>query len=142
MRSSILTSTAVSLATFAHHLARRLVGTEALEGGGTQLTRACPFNELELRHELGLDVMGGSRRRADVKQALLMRQWFHQACQLLEHRVSKTGSDLACVYQFAVVVVPDQERARISAPFAFALQPSSDHELLTIAVLDLSLIHI
>src|ERR1700704_6949481 len=127
-RPSILTSTAVSLATFAHNLAWRLVDTQALEGRRAQLAGARPFHELELCHGLGLDEMGCLRRRPRVKRALFLLEWFHQRGQLFQHGVSETGSNLACVHQLAFVVIADEQRARVSAALAFAFQPTADHQ--------------
>src|SRR4029077_13213264 len=79
VRSSILTSTAVSLATLAHHLARRRAGTQPLERGCSKLSGAGPFHELELCHEPRLDVVGLSRRRAGVERVLVLYQRLHQA---------------------------------------------------------------
>src|SRR5450759_2271535 len=107
-RSSILTSTAVSLATFAHHLACRLVGAQTLERRCAQLAGPCPLHELELCH------------------------------QLLEHRVAETGADLSDIHKLLVlVVVADQQRTRIAAALALALEPAPDDQLLAVPVLHL-----
>src|SRR4029077_2346660 len=95
VRSSILTSTAVSLATLAYHLARRNAVAQPLERGRSKLSRSRPFHELELCHEPRLDVVGLFRWRAGVERALVLCQRLHQPVQLLEHRIRKTGPDLA-----------------------------------------------
>src|SRR5450759_1679619 len=137
VRSSILTSTAVSLATFAHHLACRFVETQALEGGCAQLTGARPFHELDLCHEFWLDEARRFRGLTDIEWAGRLLERFHQVLQLFQHRVGEAGPDLARVDELALLVVADQQRARMPAPLAFAFQPSTDHELLAVAVLDL-----
>src|ERR1700681_4897767 len=110
-RSLILTSTAVSLATFAHHLARRLVRAQALERGSSQLARFRPFHELELCHEFRLHEMRRSWRGADVKGAPVLLEGLQQRGQLLQHRIGEPGSDLACVHKPPLVEIADQQRA-------------------------------
>src|SRR5450759_828121 len=137
-RSSILTSTAVSLATFAHHLACRLVGAQTLERRCAQLAGPCPLHELELCHQLGLHEMRGFWRRADIKWALRLLEGLHQRGQLLEHRVAETGADLSDIHKLLVlVVVADQQRTRIAAALALALEPAPDDQLLAVPVLHL-----
>src|SRR5260370_40667401 len=57
VRSSITTSTDVSLGNFAHHFSRRLVRTQSLEGRCAQLPGFGPLHELALSHHLGLDAI-------------------------------------------------------------------------------------
>src|SRR5712691_203880 len=78
LRASIWTSISVLLATFAHHLARRLVRAQAFESGRAQLARLGPLDELELSHQLGLHEMGGLGRRASVERAALTLERLHQ----------------------------------------------------------------
>src|SRR4029077_16820633 len=94
VRSSILTSTALSLANFSHQLARRDARAQPLERGRSQLSGAGPFHELELCHEPRLDVVGLSGKRAGVEGTLVLCKWLHQARQLVEHRIRKTCSHL------------------------------------------------
>src|SRR5450759_3100127 len=137
-RSSILTSTAVSLATFTHHLAGGLVAAQTLERRCAQLARAGPFHKLELCHELRLHEVRLSWRRTNVKRALRLLQGFHQRGQLFEHRVAETCADLSGVHKrLVLVVVADQQRSRIASPSAFALEPAPDHELLAVVILHL-----
>src|SRR5882672_7438550 len=137
VRSSILTSTAVSLATFAHHLARRRAGAQPLERGRSKLSGAGPFHELELCHEPRLYVVGISRGRAGVERAFVLRQRHHQGGQLLEHRIRETCSDLSRVYELALVVVAHKQGAWITTAPALARRPSGDNEILAVVVLDL-----
>src|ERR1700686_842331 len=137
-RSSILTSTAVSLATFAHHFACRLGGPKPLERRCAHLAGPCPLHELELCHQLGLREMRGFWRRADIKRALRLPQGFHQRRQLLEHRVAETGADLSGIHKLLfLVVIADQQRTRIAAALALALEPAPDDQLLAVPVLHL-----
>src|SRR5258708_26732160 len=87
VRSSIRTSTAVSLATLAHHLARRLVRAQPLEGRRPQLAGSGPFHELELCHEPRLEEMRSLGRRSRVERAGFDLERLHQALQLVQHRV-------------------------------------------------------
>src|SRR6266853_559252 len=137
VRPSIWTSTSVDLATFAHHLLRGLVRTQALERRRAQLARPRPLDELDLRDELRLDEMGFTRRLANGERALALREGFHRALQLLEHRVGEPGPHLARIGELARVVVADEERPRLPISFALALDPAADHELLAVVVLDL-----
>src|SRR5487761_1123813 len=137
-RSSILTSTAVSLATFAHHLASRLVGAQTLERRRAQLSRAGPLHELELCHEPGLHEVRLSGRRAQVKRALRLLERLHQRRQLLKHRVAETCANLARVHKLLVLcVIADEQRPRIASPLALTLQPAPDDQLLAMVVLHL-----
>src|SRR5579859_714871 len=137
VRSSIRTSTGVSLATFAHDLSRGLVRTQSLEGGRPQLSGSGPFHELELCHELRLEEVGGLRWRAHVERVGLHLERLHQGLQLVERRVGEAGPDLAGIDKLSVPVVADQQRARLAAALAFPFQPASDDQLLPVAVLDL-----
>src|SRR5579859_1873172 len=137
VRSSIRTSTGVSLATFAHDLPRGLVRTQSLERGRPQLSGSGPFHELELCHELWLEEVGRLGWRAHVERVGLHLERLHQALQLLERRVGEAGPDLAGINEFAVPVVADQQRARLAAALALALQPAGDDQLQPVAVFDL-----
>src|SRR5258708_13834725 len=53
VRPSIWTSTSVLLATFTHHLDRRLVRPQSLQFRRPQLLRVGAFQELELSHQIG-----------------------------------------------------------------------------------------
>src|SRR5438477_12645128 len=137
VRSSIRTSTGVSLATLARDLPRGLVHAQSLERRRPQLSRSGPFHELELCHERRLDEMRRLRRRAHIERAGLRLERLHQALQLLERRVGEAGPHLARINEFAVPVVADQQRARLATTLALALQPARDNQLLPVAVLDL-----
>src|SRR6202171_1830456 len=137
VRFSIWTSTSVLLATFAHHLTRRLVRAQALERWGAQLARLGPLDELEFPHQLGLHEMRALRRCAAIKRARFALQRFQQLAELLEHLVSEAGADLARVHELPLVVIAHQQCTGISAPLALAVEPARDHELLAHAVLDL-----
>src|SRR5216684_4719006 len=137
VRSSITTSTDVSLGNFAHHLSGGLVRSQSLEGRRAQLPGFGPLHELELSHQLGLDEMNALRRRAAIEWARLALERLHQLAQLLERRVGEAGADLACVYELAIVVVADEDRTRQTSALALAIQPTADDELLAHAVLDL-----
>src|SRR5690348_1623470 len=95
---SICTSTDVSLATFAHHVLRRLVDAEPLERWRAELPTPSPLDELELGHDLGFDEMRGSRRRrARFERTLIDRQRFQFDVQLVQRPVGETRADLAGV---------------------------------------------
>src|ERR1700682_4709447 len=128
VRSSILTSTSVLLATFAHHLPCRLVRAQALERRRAQLPGLRPFHELELSHELGLDEVGALGRRATIKRARLALQRVQQRLQLLEHLAGKPGAALARINKVTLLVVADQQRAGVTPPLALAFEPASDHQ--------------
>src|ERR1700716_741039 len=87
VRPSIWTSTSVLLATFAHHLTRRLVRPQPLERRRAQLARLGPLDELELAYELGLHEMRALGRRAPVERARFALQRFQHLAELLEHLV-------------------------------------------------------
>src|SRR5579859_2053315 len=137
VRSSIRTSTAVSLATLAHHLACGLVRAQSLEGRRSQLAGSGPLHELELCHEPRLDEMRSLGRRPHLERAGLDLERLHQALQLAEHRVAEASAYLAGVHKLAVLVIADQERAGLTATLALAFHPTPDHKLLPVAVLDL-----
>src|SRR5260370_38038013 len=84
VRSSITTSTDVSLGNFAHHLSRRLVRTQSLEGRCAQLPGFGPLHELELSHQLGLDEMNPLWRSAAIEPARLAVELLHQLAQPLK----------------------------------------------------------
>src|ERR1700747_3617202 len=74
---SIWTSTDVSLATFAHHVVRRLVDAESLERRRAELPTPSPLDELELGDDLRFDEMRcPRRRRARFEWTLLDRERF------------------------------------------------------------------
>src|ERR1700694_5567128 len=113
VRSSILTSTSVLLATFADHLRRRPVPSPPLERGRAQLARPGPLDELELPDQLGLDEVRLFGRLAPVERARLELPGCQQRLQLVEHLVSKAGADLARIHELILVVVADQQRAGV-----------------------------
>src|SRR5260370_2706707 len=139
VRPSICTSTAVSLATFAHHLLRGLVDAKSLEGRRAELPAPRPFHELELGDDLRLDEVGGSRRRrAGLEWVLVGGDGLQLCVQVVERFVGEPGTDLSGVDELPLlVVVAHQERARISASLALAVEPAADDELLPEMVLDL-----
>src|SRR5438270_3622787 len=139
VRPSIWTSTAVSLATFAHDLSCRLVAAETLEGGGAELAAARPFHELELGHDLRLDeVRGPWRLGSGAEGVRLCGERLQLVVELVERLVREAGPDLAGVDEPAVaVVVADQQGAGVAAALPFAVEPAADDELLPVAVLDL-----
>src|SRR5581483_9920764 len=65
------------------------------------------------------------------------RERFQQRVELLERGVREPGAHLAGVDELAVLVVAHEQRTRVAAAFALAVEPASDHELLPVAVLDL-----
>src|SRR5258708_32123375 len=113
VRSSIRTSTAVSLATLAYDLARGLVRAQSLEGRRPQLAGSGPFHELELCHELGLDEVRRFRRRAKVEWVGLHLEWFQRCLQLLEHCIGEACAHLAGVHELPILVIADHQRARL-----------------------------
>src|SRR5438270_10416094 len=137
VRFSIWTSTEVSLATFAHHLFGRLVDPDALESRRAQLTAARPLDELELGHDLRLDEVRRLRRFAYVKRILVRGERLQLGVQLVENLVGEAGPNLPGVDELPVFVVTDEQRARMAAPLALAVEPARDHQLLAVAVLDL-----
>src|SRR5713101_5217090 len=137
VRSSMTTSTDVSLGNFAHHLSCRLVCTQSLEGRCTQLPGFGPLHELELSHQIGLDEMNAHRWRAAIERARLAFERLHKLAQLLQRGVCESGADFACVHELAIVVITDKQRSWQAAALAFAFEPAADHELLAHAVLDL-----
>src|SRR6266852_2524817 len=137
LRPSIWTSTEVSLATFAHHLASGLVEAETLECRRAQLASPRPLDELELAHDLWFDEVCRTWRRAEIERILVRGQWLQRLVQLFQCLVREPGTDLSGVGEFAVLVIADQNGARIAAPLAFALEPAADHELLAHPVFDL-----
>src|SRR5690348_6613375 len=137
VRRSIWTSTDVSLATFAHHIAGRLVDAKALEGRRAQLPAARPLHELELGHDLRLDEVRGLRRRPEIERVLVGGQRFEPGVELVQDLVGEARADLARVDKLAVLVVTDEQRAGIALAFAFALEPPTDDQLLAVVVLDL-----
>src|SRR4029077_10454591 len=118
VRFSIWTSTSVDLATFAHHLFRRLFGAHSLEGRGAQLAGLRPLDELDFGDELRLHEVGCFRRRADVEWALVLSQRLHRALQLIEHRICEAGPHLAGVDELVLGVVADEQSARIPRALA------------------------
>src|SRR6202030_85921 len=120
VRSSIRTSTAVSLATLAHDLPRGLVRAQPLERRRPQLAGSGPFHELELCHELRLDEMRKLWRHARIEWARLHLERLHQALQLVEHCVGEARSHLARVHELGIVVVADQNGAWVVATLALA----------------------
>src|SRR5262245_32092764 len=103
VRPSICTSTEVSLATFADHLACFLVGTESLERRRPELAAARPFHELELGDDLRLHEMRRPWRGPDVEWTFLGGERLQQLVQLLQRRVRESCAHLARVYEFAAV---------------------------------------
>src|SRR5258708_12702008 len=81
--------------------------------------------------------MGFFRRSADIKRALVLGEWLHRALQLIQRCVCKTGPDLAGVHEPVLVVVADEQRARLPGSLAFAFEPAADHKLLAVVVLHL-----
>src|SRR5258708_505951 len=138
---SIWTSTSVLLATFAYHLARRLVRPQPLERRRAQLAGPGPLDELELAHQHGPREVRALGRCAPVERARFAARFalqrFQQLAELLEHLVREACADLARVHELTVVVIAHQQSARIPAPLALAFEPARDHELLAHAVLDL-----
>src|SRR5438270_6562345 len=124
VRFSIWTSTEVSLATFAHHLCGRLVDAEALEGRRPQLAASCPFDELELGHDLRLDEVRRPGRVADVERVLVCGQRLQLGVQLVQDPVGEARPDLAGVDELAVLVIAHQQRAWMAAPLALAIEPA------------------
>src|SRR5215471_14021589 len=134
----MLTSTDMSLATFAHHVLGGLVVAEPLERRGPQLTAARPLDELELGDDLRLDEVGRARRcDTRLEWALVSGQRLELCVQVVERPVGEPGSNLARVHELALVVVADEQGARISAPLAFPVEPAADDQLLSVMVLDL-----
>src|SRR5260370_15675652 len=124
-------------ATFAHHLARRLVGAQALECRRAQLARPGPLDELELSYQLGLHEMGALRRCAPIEWAGVALDRLHQLAELLEHLLCEAGADLARVHEHPLFVKAHEQCAGISAPLALAFQPARDHKLLAHSVPEL-----
>src|SRR6266567_318872 len=111
VRPSILTSTAVSLAILAYDLLRQLVGPQSLEGGRAELARFRPLYEFEVADKLGFDEVRPLRRRAVIEGAGLSLERLHERCQLIEHGIGESRADLARVYELAILVVADHQRA-------------------------------
>src|SRR4029077_2934863 len=93
VRPSIWTSTAVSLATFSHHLARGLVVAESLERRRAQLSSARPFDELELGDDLRFHEVRLAGRLSHVERILVGGQGLQLLVQLLQDRVGESRSD-------------------------------------------------
>src|SRR5215467_12399300 len=138
VRPSILTSTDVSLATFANHLFRALVVAKTLERWRAQLAAPRPLDEFEVGDDLRLDEVRCARRRgARVERALVDADRLQHVVQLVERRVGEACPDLAGVDELGAVVVADEQSARIAPALALALEPAADHKLLAVVVLDL-----
>src|SRR5438128_5374044 len=77
------------------------------------------------------------RSRARGERVLVRGEWFQLCVQLVERPVCESRSDLAGIHEPAIVVVTHEQRARVAAPLAFALEPAADDELLAVVVFDL-----
>src|SRR5579864_9025139 len=103
---SICTSTEVSLATFAHHLFRRLVDAESLERRRAELPTPSPFDELKLGDDLRFDEMRGARRRgARLERVLVGSERLQPGVEVVERAVGEPRADLAGVGELSLVVV-------------------------------------